>query len=112
MDNDSSDDMEKLVTIEEVAKQLRMPVSLARYSIDLGCPTIDGKLSAGILTEWMSTNYNRIRQLAGLPLLPSHEKLSQPQRSRTVMKNLLLTYIDFVQTRSSLPEIIEIRLIA
>ena len=105
MENDQSDELDAVVTPSEVATQLRVPVSLVRYAIDAGCPTCGGKLSARELLEWLVINYNKVRQLAGLRLLPLQKGLSKAEIAKTQFRDHMLTVVEFIQSRANSMEI-------
>jgi len=92
---------ESPLTVDEITARLKCSRGWVQLSIDAGCPvSADGRVCIRDFMIFQLTNINKIRLLAGLPLM-SKEGEASAQDLRPNVKAILKTQLEWLQIRST-----------
>jgi hypothetical protein len=90
-----------LMSMEELSRFAQLSRAFIQLCVDAGCPLDHGRLSQARLLNWLAENYARVRALCGLPELAPIEGVPEPAYSDLQMANLMLTLLQFAESRST-----------
>ncbi len=89
------------LTPDAVAAEMKLPASFVQYALSAGCPAAGGLLSCGDLIGWLTGNYNKVREAAGMSLLPEPEGLDDRAAARVQVVQAIVTISQFNASRTS-----------
>lgn len=89
------------LTPQALAAQMRVSRGFIRLSLDAGCPSDHGALSATDLLRWLFDHYEDVRALAGLRALASVGGLEPATVATLRMSNAITTLLEYARTRAT-----------
>lgn len=85
---------------EDLADSIGISRAFVQLATDLGCPLTEGKLTRGMLFQWLHEHADELRRVSGLPDMPPISDCTIGRHAELQEVRAILTMLDFMHARA------------